>query len=189
MSRRPSPLEIQTELKPAFDKVFVSADPWRPPFTAHASDRLLIWPIGHYMLNKDQFAAVCAAALAVGEHTAWLSVIEGSHGDDFGERKHAEVSLEDYDQYGVLTWEFPFGMMGNALYSPHGHWGVLISIDAFALFGGIPPCADAFKQAYPHWREKVKPFLKEWEHNKASYGADTSWIPSLLDHLFGKGNY
>src|SRR5207247_7475531 len=91
-------------------------------------------------------------------------------GDFFDRGRHwigRDVPYEVYTALG-LTLE-------NALYSPSGQWGVLISHEQHALVAGTAAFVSALRACYPNWRSDVKRLRERWRNNDRS-----GWVGPVL---------
>lgn len=71
------------------------------------------------------------------------------------------------------------------LFSPSGKWGIITSHEHHALIGGTQEFIDRIVSRIPEIQNQVYEFLAFWKYHKSS-GIDVSWIPLLLEHIYGK---
>lgn len=164
-----------------FRAVFSSADPFGAPFSSAMSSRAILFPVA-FILDRGQFAALFEAAAAVGEREVLLSVVEGSSSGRV-RGPHWRVGASDYDEYCALGEP---GVLENALYSPSGLWGLLVSHEQHALVGGKQEFISTLEASFPKFRQGISAFLAYWRENRERRGTDTRWIVALLSHLYGQ---
>lgn len=175
------------QIRVAFHLIFNSNDPFGKVFCDSISERLILCPTIGYYLNQHQFEAMIRAVEAVNESRIFLSEIEGKGAfqEQLGENEYSGSHFEilipvNYEEYTntVLVVE-------NALYSPTGKWGIIISHEEHAVIGGERSFMEKFKQFYPDWSGGLSSFQKMWENNAREINSDTTWIHSFLKHVNG----
>lgn len=179
--------EYRRELEPAFTSIFQSIDPFGEPFRDRIAHRLLLWPVG-FALDDAELAAVMDAVRAEGETSFCVSFLERPDEDESPKSDadarpwHWHIPLEQANEYRALTLPFE-----NALYSPSGKWGIMISHEQHAAVGGD----QRFLQTLLNHRAiaaKSSPgrFLEYWQDAHTNWGAEVKWVPRLLDHIYGQ---
>ena len=173
------------ELRLAFYRIFKNKDPFNGMFNAHISQKILLCPTDGYYLDKKQFNALIKAVKQIEEDFFYLSEVEGEcfleHPKAQGnyEFNHWELSnktlYHDYKKNPLV--------LENAIYSPKGTWGILISHEDHAVLGGSEEFVKLFKQSYPEWKQNIEYFIKMWEYNKEHYKSDITWVASFLDYI------
>jgi hypothetical protein len=73
----------------------------------------------------------------------------------------------------------------NILLSPKGEWGIITSHEHHALLGGNQEFIDRIISSVPEIQNQVYEFLEYWKYYKKN-GTYVDWIPSLLEHIYGK---
>lgn len=171
-------------------KLFKTFDVREGPFLDTVEVRLIV-EVGGFFLSEQQFRAVCEAADAVGDRTVFYSITRGYlAGPEDMPYYTWEVPLFDYAAYYASDSEpFPrerdIGIpLDRALYSPNGHWGVLLP-ELFALVGGSLAFVERFKTEYPAWHEDYAAFLEARQEATRGKGIDMAWVPRLLRHVYG----
>lgn len=178
-------IDAPDRLKTVFWSLFQSNDPFGEVFRDSMPVRLILCPTNGYYLNQHQFNAMIRTAKAINESHIFLSEIEGIN--SFSEQpnengyvgSHFEVSVPcNYEDYinTMLAVE-------NALYSPTGQWGIIISHEEHAVIGGERSFMEKFKQYYPDWSNGLSKFRQMWECNAKKFNSDTSWIDTFLNHV------
>lgn len=175
------------EVKKAFDAVFRSADPFNQPFNETVSHRVILFPTAPYQLDEDMYEAVASAAEAVGDTTALLTLTEGYKGgrEGFESCGHWQIELRS-DPYAVLSKDKEWiSLVENAIYSPTGTWGLIISHEEHAVVGGPPAFVEAIKRNLPGVEDQLQEFLLTWQDYRDRLGTQIDWLPELLRHIYG----
>jgi hypothetical protein len=174
------------KLKTEFLKVFKGIDPFHEVFNDAVVERLIIYPTDGYYLTPEQFEALLNAANIVGDSEIYISEVE-SESDCFtageSDRKYQckhwvvenQIQLNQY-------YELPI-VLENAIYSPQGKWGIIISHEEHALLGGMNEFMKYFKASYNKWNEDTESFIVTWESNKKLYDSNLDWLPKILRHI------
>jgi hypothetical protein len=175
------------KLKNAFYKVFKINDPFGEMFVESINSRLILCPTNGYTLDNNQFIALLEAVKSVKDNSFYISEIEGAecfetqNSETRYQCKHWESSLNlHYNDYLNL----PIAIE-NAIYSPQGLWGVLVSHEDHAVIGGTKHFIERFKKCYPHWREDLVKFKKMWVYNSSVYNSNLDWFQKLIFHIYG----
>jgi hypothetical protein len=166
----------------AFTRVFVNTDPFGEPFSLHCPHRLLLCPTDAYSLTEQQLRAIAKSAGVHGESEAFISTTENLHGglrDPLAHHWH--IILNNNEVYQSLPQ-----VVENALYSVQGRWGVIISHEMHAVVGGDDLFIESFKESYPEWENQLSNLLEIWREYKNFPNANTSWIPILTKHIYGR---
>jgi uncharacterized heparinase superfamily protein len=77
-------------------------------------------------------------------------------------------------------------MLEHFLYDVAGEWAVATSDGEYALVGARDEFVKQLKQAFDYnAAETVRTFVSDWTR-MGQAGADVSWLPTLLHHVFGE---
>src|SRR5688500_15986950 len=118
----------------AWRQVFLSNDPFQWPFRRPLTSAIAVFPTDGCQLNKHQFDAIAAAAATLNEDHGFLSVIESENSEFWkNSQSHWLVPFHAFSEYAELHLT-----LENALYSPSGQWGAIISHEMHALISGPP---------------------------------------------------
>jgi hypothetical protein len=165
-------------LRKTFYSIFKTNDPFSEMFCDSVKDRLLICPVQGYHLQENQLRAISHAAYAVGDEKLYISEVEGEP-DCFSHSGHWEctfpLKLNEYEQLPVY--------LENALYSPNGKWGLLISHEEHAVIGGTELFINTFKKEFTDWEDGLDNFKELWEYNQKHYNSNIDWLPKFLSHI------
>lgn len=164
----------------AFRGVFATTDAFGKPLQKSMRARALLYPVT-YLLDPEQGAAVVGAAREVGDDTFCVSITEGDN-DFTDQSRHWELDYWEMNEYRELPL---VGVLENAIYSPRGRWGLLISHEQHAVVGGTPEFIHSLKLQWPRFDESLSEFVKYWAEIKLRRKADTAWLEPLLAHLYG----
>lgn len=164
-------------LKSIFAKVFDDKDPFKDSFKPSIESKIIICPTDGYALTKNQFEAFCEVAKGLGHDNFYLSVIEI---ENFNESEHfiLDTSLE-YSEYLKLPI-----IMENAIYTPNGELGILISHELHGILGGNKEAVRRFKDSYNYSNADIDNFLDMWVYNKENYKSEISWVYDLIDKFY-----
>lgn len=175
------------KLRTAFYKIFKHNDPFRDMFLDGISERIIICPTEGYNLTNEQFIALIESIKAVKDESFYISEIEGENCFNYKKEegyyncKHWECELDiRLNEYLKL----PIAIE-NAIYSPSGIWGVMISHEEHAVLGGNDLFIDRFKALYPKWKEELEVFKRKWEYNRVNYNSNIDWCEDLISHIYG----
>ncbi len=183
--RRTRPLsehEYREEAHRAFSAVFRSDDPFDEPFTPSIRHRAILYPVT-YELEPSELQAIATAARTVGDDAFYFSVLERPAESEQDRPYHWFIPLEDRNTYHSLGYPF---VLENAIYSPKGLWGMMVSQEQHALVGG---CDIFLNTLYAHLPvsedEQVREFLITWKDNRDRLGSKTDWLPRFMTHVYG----
>lgn len=152
--------------KEAWHKVFIDHDPYRVAFTEQISQHTVFYPTTPCGLTEPQYQAVIQAAKNSGDSgfvllaNDWDKPVGGRH-------KAWWCAFPSYKQYQKLL-TVP---CEHALYSIHGHWGVLTSDARHALVGGDPLFIQAIQRTYPMWQKDLRALRSTWKGQ-----LDSAWV-------------
>jgi hypothetical protein len=204
MSKAPLSKDERRTAVAAFHKIFAigmaSVDVYGEPFRADLPARTILYPVDPE-LDGDQLDALAMAAEVVGDEGFYVSLV----GFDEAETLdcHWYVPLCELASYDALE---PCSIGGlthdNALYSPSGRWGMLISLEEHAIVGGTPDFLERLLSDYPErapgWlitgsdppplpvepRDQVRSFLRVRRDTRGSK-LDLEALRPLLVHVYG----
>lgn len=174
------------KLKMEFQKVFKGIDPFHEVFKDAVVERLIIYPTDGYYLTPEQFEALLISAKIVGDSEVYISEVESqsdcfeaSESDRRYQCKHWIVENQtELNQY----YKLPI-VLENAIYSPQGKWGIIISHEEHALLGGTNEFMRNYKASYRKWNKDTESFIGTWECNKNLYDSNLDWLPIMLRHI------
>lgn len=172
-----SQLELDN-LRKAFYNIFKTNDPFGEMFCNSIKERIILCPLEGYHLQEDQFRALLDAAYVVGDEKVFISVVEGE--PDFSSHLGhwkclMPLNFNKYEQLPIY--------LENALYSPSGKWGILISHEEHAVIGGTELFINTFKKGFTEWEEGLDNFKELWEYNQKHYNSNIDWLPKFLSHI------
>jgi hypothetical protein len=130
---------------------------------------MVMYPVGGYQLEEDQYTAIIRAAKTVGETTFFVSVVERA-GDLLEHDDHWLCRAAEYAEYKSLPL-----VLENALYSVRGGWGAIVSHEQHVMVGGSDFFIQLVKKHYPRWREDLRELLEYWEGNPNS-----GWLEDII---------
>jgi len=173
---------FQEKLSKVFARVFESNDPFNNPFNPGIHHRAILYPVA-YQLEMTELQAIAIAAQAVGDDGFYFSVMERSDELEHVYPWHWYISLNSLEDYYTLSHPF---VLENALYSPEGKWGIMISHEQHAVIGGSNLFLDTLIYHFPGSPEEhLEAFLDTWKANHLRVGTNIDWISNLLTHIYG----
>lgn len=167
--------------KAAFQKLFLSTDPFEPAGRTELSVRVVLFPTDNYHLEREQFEALILAARNNHESSFFVSEMESSDPFDPNarwKRKHWECTDPIFEEYTSL----PLGI-DNALYSESGSWGVLLSHELHGLLVCNEQFWQVFKNNYSKHGNDFKEFIEYWDRLRTESGTDPKWLDTFVAHL------
>lgn len=180
--RQLSGVDWATELEPAFRQVFAATDPFGSPFQPAVSARALLYPVS-YLLDAEQFQALADVARSIGDDAICVSITETNKRLDAPDARHWILEHWEWTEYHELG---DVGVLENAVYSPIGQWGMLISHEQHAVLGGSERFMQEMAARFPAFQESLGEFLTYWSENSRRHNADVDWVAPLLSHLYGE---
>jgi hypothetical protein len=177
-----TPAHNLQSLKEAFYRVFNTHNPFDPAVRGDVPIRIILFMTDSYHLEAEQFFALTETLKVIGEDEFYISEVE-EVADPFDSqnkwrRDHWVCVNPTFEEYTKL----PIGIE-NALYSPKGGWGILLSHESHGLLGCHQYFWDVFQTLYPDWRSNLKEFIKWWETSEAKDSVKYKWLGPLLAHL------
>ena len=180
--RELSEAEFRAEAEPRLHRVFQAEDPFDHPFAPDVERRVILFPV-YYELESPLLEALVTAALEQGDSGFYLSVLERPAEKEQDRPYHWHISASGLDGYRALGYPF---VLENAVYSPEGKWGIMVSHENHALLGGTASFVDNVRRLVPNLDNQVFDFLAAWEQNKIEFGSNTDWLPTLVKHVYGE---
>ena len=154
----------------AWSSVFTSTDAFAWPFRPGYLGRIFFRTYG-YHLTAEQYAALCAAIRATGEDGFFMSIVEvASMRDRLDPSEHWWCELPDYRAYSAVGL-----VLENALYSPKGTWGLVVSHELHALVGATPEFVQLLDRSYGTFADDLHALREEWHGNEHA-----AWLESVL---------
>lgn len=158
----------------------------------HPGSGVILWNIRNE-LTERQYRVLTDAASAERDTEAYVSFLGGYKGaktssdevsPDFELADHLRFDLELYPprDFGDDWWR----IIEHVIYSPHGTWGVMTSLELH----GIAVGSAAFRSrllASPLFADSLPQFLAYCKDARDRIQGRTSWVPSLLDNVYGVG--
>ena len=154
-------------LREAWNAVFAGRDPFVDSLQQDLKRCGLFFPTDGYHLTDEQFRSVMSAARAVGDSQFVVSEVEYA-GDFFRRGRHWLCPVDEFASYVELPL-----VLENAVYSPAGKWGLLVSHEQHAIVGGVGSFCRAAK--YEGWERDRAALLSAWARSEAR-----GWIEPLM---------
>lgn len=171
------PAELDTA-EQAHQRVFDNAVVFDEPLNARLRHRLILYPT-QSILDDRWLLPLCRAATSTGGKGFYAKYLE----HEYAEREGVWFfACDDLEPYRELSWT----SVTNALFSPTGEWGVIISNESVSVLGAtdegfVERFADEVKTPTD---EQVAELLEYFQHY-ARYGAATEPLARLLRHVYG----
>ncbi len=169
------------DMEVAFSKVFKAKDPFEDAFNNNIKSKLLIFPTTGYYLTQKQYASLTNLLISFEENSFYISEVEGncfSLDQDPTSYKHVHWKMNSdckYDEY----LKIPLALE-NAIYSVNGRWGMIVSHEDHAIFGGDRAFIQKFKELYTDWEDDQNKFIQKWKENEVYSRISTQWVEKLL---------
>lgn len=164
-------------LEKVLKKTFINYDPYRPVVSENLSVKAVIFPTDSYHLEEAQFNALLAAVETRGDQRFYISEIECKPNPFLDRCDHwvcQRPTFEDYTRLPIGVW--------NAIYSPDGSWGLLLSDELHALLACDQSFWNEFSEHYPYSERDRAEFLKYWERYQKE-DTYTDWLQRFLNLL------
>jgi hypothetical protein len=156
----------------------------------HPGSGVILWDIRNE-LAEEQYRVLADAATAEGDTEAYVSFLGGYHGagkasgdipPDFELADHLRFDLELYPprDFGDEWWR----IIEHVIYSPKGKWGLMTSLELH----GIAVGSAGFRSrllASPLFANSLPQFLAYCKDARDRLQGRVSWIPALLDNVYG----
>jgi hypothetical protein len=182
-------IDLPTELpavRAATSAVFKNLDPYDVRFTPAIKHRFVLFPVDHYQLTFEQFRALAQAAAIESDDFAYQFDVEQwpKFGWDERRREYWRIQLDDYVSYERPPDDANIVIMQNAVVSPRGAWGLVISDENHAIVGGSDEFAGVLlRDLGVSEQEMMDRWIAVWRRNRDELGYDASWLRDQLAHL------
>ncbi len=178
--------EFEAEAEPILRQVFSTDDPFGQPFTPTIPARRIIHEY-FYQIESPLLEAIVAAALSIGDSGFYFSRLCRPK-DETEEPSHWYIAFEEISTYVTGEGE-GLGtalILENALYSPQGKWGAIMSHEHHGLLGGSEEFMAEVRRLVPNLDLQVFGFFKHWQYWKTQPHIKADWMPELLTHIYGQ---
>jgi hypothetical protein len=173
-------------LKHVSSEVFENLDAYSVEFTPAIECRFVLFPVDHYHLTRDQFAALGQAAEALRDDSAYLFDVEQwtRFGWETQRREFWRLSLDDHAAYEDPPADANIVIMQNAIVSISGKWGIVISDENHAIVGGPEQFVSLFLDALGvNTNDMRNRWLEHWDRNQKALGYETGWLARQVEEL------
>jgi hypothetical protein len=174
----------------AFHALFVNARSCDQPLREPGSGMILMDV--RVEMSQAQYSVIARAATTEGDTEAYLSYLGGTEpyagsdqemSDDFEIGPHFRIELDE-NPLQQLNEDDHCPQSEYALYSPSGTWGVLASLEWYAIAVG----SESFRRqlgSAPEFSESLQRFLRYWKDSRDRLHGRTGWIPDLVENVYG----
>jgi hypothetical protein len=174
------------KLKNNYYSIFKGFNPFGKVFQDDIDIKGVLCPVDGYYLNEEQFLAIVHATKVTGETKIFISEVEieldpffQSNSDKAFNCSHWELNLPvTYNEYRSLPI-----FIENAIYSPLGQWGLIVSHEEHAVIGGHNSFMKAFKQKYEKLNQDLLTFKKIWNTNTTEFKSNIDWFKEFIDYI------
>jgi len=129
------------------------------------------------ILPEATFDAIVNAASVAGDDSLWLRYLEEEYREGTG---YWAVSGDDFPGYQSLGWI----AVRNALFSPSGRWGILISDDDIAIAGARDEAfIESLSRSIPRSLHDQLTDFSAYYRTYVKEGDPEDRLPALLEHL------
>ena len=161
-------------IRPAWELVFCSNDPFTWPFRPQFASGRIFYPTDGYHLTEQQFLAIGEALRQTGETGFFISIVE-SEKLSFLDRSWGHWVCErlSYEEYCQLPLS-----LETAIYSRKGRWGVLISHEMHAMIAGSAEFMAAVSGEYQEWANDLRLLQEAWSGNP-----NANWLERVTSRV------
>ncbi|HET8576008.1 MAG TPA: hypothetical protein VFO18_02825 [Methylomirabilota bacterium] len=156
----------------------------------HPGSGVILWGIRNEF-TEEQYRILTDTAMAEGDTEAYVSFLGGYKGDntsggelppDFELADHLRFELNLYPprDLGDDWWR----IIEHVIYSPRGTWGVMTSLELHGIAVGSAAFRSRFL-ASPLFADSLPRFLAYWKDARDRIEGRTSWVPTLLENVYG----
>jgi hypothetical protein len=140
--------------------------------------RSILYPT-QSILDERWLLPLCGAAARRGDAGFYATYLEREYADREGVWF---IACDDLAPYQALPWT----SVANALVSPSGHWGVLVSNESVSVLGTDDDAfAERFRDELDRPLEAGVNELLEYYQHYAQFGTSVDALSRLLSHIFG----
>lgn len=188
--------EFHKEAEPALKKIFLNYEPTEPLFGDYAQVKKIIYE--YWSPDSQIIDLIAEVASSLGDTGFYFSIMLRPKQSDFS-NPYSYAYDHTYD------WWIPFDDLSvyksgdtnifgsayslqNAIYSPHGRWALISSFEHFGILAGVGECIDRVCQGIPDIDQQVKLYiahLKQCKAESSRNSFDASWLPRLLERVYG----
>ncbi len=171
-------ITFSEEIKPIFDLVFASEDPYGAPFRENIQPRLLLYWYTYGLYGEEPWLKPVTDAIKEMHEEGFYLTLLGRPGKSY---HHWYVPLEEAALY--VDQIFP---LENAIYSTTGKWGVICSDEDHAVAGGPEEFISIIRSSISDWEDRLHKFLELWKgFHDQNQKLNIHWLPVLLTHIYG----
>jgi hypothetical protein len=179
--------EFLSDAKPCLFKVFNQPCPLIAPFTPKMNSRFLIYNETE-PINPNLLEVIKNISTNQGEIGFYFSFVETSdYTIIYPGLLGTEIYLKTYfiPYSNVNDYRDQYFFTSHVIYSQHGNWGVFVHYDNFLAMGGISEFINEINKYIPGINEEVHEFIRWWKIWHIDLKFDISWIPKMLEHIYG----
>lgn len=182
-------VDYRSKAEQELRKVFLNTDSHAPTFGSKVESVKILYE--YLPPDASVVNAVVQAALSVGDNSMYLSVTnEKIIEDDSIGSEHWLIPFDDVPTYLSCNTEvFGFAyQLENVIYSPNGDWGLFYSFEKYGILAATESFMYEFSKALPSVDQQILDYLKfvrQCIQTRGIKNVDTSWIASLLKHVYG----
>lgn len=165
-----------------FNSIFKICEPLGDKkFTSLIPDRSILYPLS-YELTRSELDILVKVMTLVNDNAFYMSLIEKPIGKGF--QNNWLIPVSDINIY--FSIDKMYKGLENALYSPSGQWGIVFTVDDYAIIGGKEGFMTVFRE---YWHRSVEDqaleFLKDCHDESTRGGVDIRWVVELVKHIYG----
>lgn len=100
------------------------------------------------------------------------------------------------DEQEIQSWYIPFSNIDNLdhilapicrfIFSPGGDWGIFITPEDFLLLGAKKDIGVELRKLVPNIDQSLDRFFEMYKWKRQQLGITWTWIPKLLQHIYGR---
>lgn len=157
----------------AWRKIFQTTDPFTWPFQSNILTGRILFPTDGYHLTELQYKSLLNAIRCTGTSSFLLAIVESDQNYLKKDQSFWKCELPEYREYCDIDIA-----LENAIFSPSGHWGILISHEMHGILGAGKSFVSSFNASAGDGIQEVDAFESQW---KVAESQD--WLTKLLEHV------
>lgn len=180
--------EYLLDAEPALRRVFLNDNPLIPIFGQAVEKRKVLYE--YRTPDAEITPVVVQVASELGDDGFFFSNLMRRPSDPV-DANHWWIPFDEVSIFlSCNTDIFNFAyQLENVIYSPSGQWGLMWTFENLGILAGTGSYIDRFCQIIPSIEEQLKNYLNSIKEGKDTWGIENiniAWLPSFLEHMFGK---
>lgn len=180
--------EYLLDAEPVLRRVFLNDNPLLPVFGEAVERRKVLY---EYRTPDTQITPVLVqVASELGDDGFFFSNLMRRASDPV-DANHWWIPFDEVSIFlSCNTDIFNFAyQLENVIYSRSGQWGLMWTFENLGILAGTGSCIDKVCQIIPSIEKQVGNYLNSIKESKDTWGTENiniTWLPSFLEHVFGR---